>query len=229
MAHHTTPGDTLRRHVARQVILELLLPIGAYYGLRAAGVDPWVALVAPALLTLPFLVYDALRRRRVDAVALFTLTMLAVGTVVSLVTGDPRTLLVRDSWLFAAIGLWILATLFTSHPMMRGMARTIVTVKIGGKLSRMGCPLGQRFSLSLPLARPDRGLGYRFHPRRGYSHFTRLFPSPGRGSARHDAAMVSRTRGSHRLPRRVCHPKRAESLNQLCKTPRQNGGLCAVK
>ncbi|BEK95033.1 VC0807 family protein [Nocardia seriolae] len=131
MAHHTTPGDTLRRHVARQVILELLLPIGAYYGLRAAGVDPWVALVAPALLTLPFLVYDALRRRRVDAVALFTLTMLAVGTVVSLVTGDPRTLLVRDSWLFAAIGLWILATLFTSHPMMRGMARTIVTLKIG--------------------------------------------------------------------------------------------------
>lgn len=121
----------LRRHVARQVILELVLPIGAYYGLRAAGLSPWTALVAPALLSLAFLTYTAVRSRRVDAVALFTLTMIAAGTLVSLVTGDPRTLLVRDSWLFGAIGLWILATLWTQRPMMRSMARTIVTVKIG--------------------------------------------------------------------------------------------------
>lgn len=121
----------LRRHVARQVIVELLLPIGAYYGLRAAGVSPWAALTGPALLTLPFLAYDALRRRRVDAVALFTLTMIVIGTAVSVITGDPRTLLVRDAWLFGAVGLWILATLCTQRPMMRSLARTIVTVKIG--------------------------------------------------------------------------------------------------
>ncbi|AYF76733.1 hypothetical protein D7D52_26240 [Nocardia yunnanensis] len=121
----------LRRHVARQVILELILPLGVYYGLRAAGFSPWTALIAPALLALAFLGYDAVRHRRVDAVALFTLTMIVIGTVVSLVTGDPRTLMVRDSWLFGLIGLWILATLFTRHPMMRSMARTIVTVKIG--------------------------------------------------------------------------------------------------
>lgn len=30
-----------------------------------------------------------------------------------------------------ALGLWILATLFTQHPFMRTAARTIVTVKIG--------------------------------------------------------------------------------------------------
>ncbi|MFD6354866.1 VC0807 family protein [Nocardia tengchongensis] len=121
----------LRRHIARQVILELILPIGAYYALRAAGVNPWVALVAPAVLTVPFLAYDVLRKRRVDAVALFTLTMIVIGTAVSIVTGDPRTLLVRDSWLFGAIGIWILATLLTQRPMMRSVARTIVTVKIG--------------------------------------------------------------------------------------------------
>ncbi|MEC3953661.1 VC0807 family protein [Nocardia sp. CDC153] len=132
----TTPTDdqkraALRKHIARQLFLELILPIGAYYGLRAAGVNPWAALVAPALLTLAFLGYDALRHRRVDGVALFTLLMIVVGTAVSVVTGDPRTLLVRDSWLFGAIGLWILATLFTQRPMMRSVARTIVTVKVG--------------------------------------------------------------------------------------------------
>ncbi|WP_433567675.1 VC0807 family protein [Nocardia sp. CA-151230] len=40
-------------------------------------------------------------------------------------------MLVRDSWLFGALGLWTLGTLFTQRPMMRSFARTIVTVKIG--------------------------------------------------------------------------------------------------
>ncbi|MFX0581307.1 VC0807 family protein [Nocardia nepalensis] len=121
----------VRRHLARQLIVELALPLGGYYALRAAGVNPWLALIAPGLLTVPFLAYHAIRQRRIDMVALFTLSMIVVGTAMSMVTGDPRTLLVRDSWIFGALGLWVLATLFTQHPFMRSAARTIVTVKIG--------------------------------------------------------------------------------------------------
>ncbi|WP_433683828.1 VC0807 family protein [Nocardia sp. CA-119907] len=121
----------LRRHLGRQLLVELVLPLGGYYGLRAAGVDPWLALIAPALLIVPFLAYHAIRQRRIDMVALFTLTMIVVGTVMTLVTGDPRTLMVRDSWIFGVLGLWVLATLFTQFPFMRTAARTIVTVKIG--------------------------------------------------------------------------------------------------
>jgi hypothetical protein len=57
--------------------------------------------------------------------------MIVVGTAVSLMTGDPRTLLVRDNLLFGAVGLWILATVFTQHPFIRSTSRTIVTVKVG--------------------------------------------------------------------------------------------------
>ncbi|MGW4767954.1 VC0807 family protein [Nocardia sp. NPDC004278] len=121
----------VRRLIARQLIVELVLPIGGYYGLRAAGVNPWLALIAPAVLTVPFLAYQAIRQRRVDTVALFTLTMIVVGAVMSLVTGDPRTLMVRDSWIFGVLGLWILATLFTQQPFIRTTSRAIVTVKIG--------------------------------------------------------------------------------------------------
>jgi len=121
----------VRRHLMRQLLVELVLPLGGYYALRAAGVNPWLALVAPALLTVPFLAYSAIRQRRIDMVALFTLSMIVVGTAMSMVTGDPRTLLVRDSWIFGALGLWVLATLFTRYPFMRSAARTIVTVKIG--------------------------------------------------------------------------------------------------
>ncbi len=121
----------LRRHIIGQLIVELALPLGGYYGLRAAGVSPWAALIVPALLTVPFIVYTAIRQRRVDVLAIFTLTIIVLGTIMSLVTGDPRTLLVRDSWLGGVLGLWILGTLFTRQPFMRIMARTIVTVKIG--------------------------------------------------------------------------------------------------
>jgi len=99
--------------------------------LRAAGENPWLALIAPALLTVPFLAYHAISQRRIDMLALFTLAAIVVGTATSLVTGDPRTLLVRDSWIFGALGLWVLATLFTQHPFIRTTSRTIVAVKVG--------------------------------------------------------------------------------------------------
>ncbi|GAA5108578.1 VC0807 family protein [Nocardia iowensis] len=120
-----------RRHLLRQLTLELVLPLGGYYALRAAGVDPWLALIAPALLIGGLLAYYAIRQRRLDTIALFTLTMIVIGTVMTLVTGDPRTLLVRDSWIFGVIGLWMLATLLTPRPFMRTASRAIVTAKIG--------------------------------------------------------------------------------------------------
>jgi hypothetical protein len=50
-------------------------------------------------------------RRRVDALALFTLSILLLSVAVSFLTGSPRFLLAKDGWLTAAGGLWILATL----------------------------------------------------------------------------------------------------------------------
>ncbi|WP_433663840.1 VC0807 family protein [Nocardia sp. CA-128927] len=121
----------VRRHLLRQLIAELILPLGGYYALRAAGVNPWVALIAPALLIVGLVAYHAIRERRVDAFALFTLSMIVVGTVMTLVTGDLRTLMVRDSWIFGVLGLWVLASLLTQRPFIRTTSRAIVTAKIG--------------------------------------------------------------------------------------------------
>ncbi|WP_405162608.1 hypothetical protein OG203_41105 [Nocardia sp. NBC_01499] len=121
----------VRRHLIRQLILELILPLGGYYALRAAGVNPWLALIAPSLLIAGLVVYHAIRDRRVEAFALFTLSMIVIGSVMTLVTGDPRTLMVRDSWIFGVLGLWMLGTLLTQRPFMRTASRAIVTAKIG--------------------------------------------------------------------------------------------------
>ncbi|MEU7144860.1 VC0807 family protein [Nocardia sp. NPDC046473] len=121
----------VRRHLLRQLIVELVLPLGGYYALRAAGVNPWLALIAPALLIAGIVAYHAIRERRIEAFALFTLSMIVVGTLMTLVTGDPRTLLVRDSWIFGVVGLWMLGSLLTQRPFMRTASRAIVTAKIG--------------------------------------------------------------------------------------------------
>lgn len=121
----------LRRHLLRQLTVELVIPLGGYYALRAAGVNPWLALIAPSLLIAGIVAYHAIRERRVEAFALFTLTLIVAGTVMTLVTGDPRTILVRDSWIFGVLGLWMLGSLLTQRPFMRTASRAIVTAKVG--------------------------------------------------------------------------------------------------
>ena len=121
----------IRRVLARQLVLELLLPLAGYYGLRAAGVSTWLALTVGSALAVPWIVYGIIRKRRVDVTAAFTLTLLLVGALMSSVTGDPRVLLVRDSWIGALLGIWILGTLATQRPFIMTTSRAIVVAKIG--------------------------------------------------------------------------------------------------
>lgn len=121
----------LRRQLARQLVFELILPLVAYYGLRAAGVAPWLALAAGGALTAPWILYGMWRDRRLDATALFTLTLLLTGAAASAVTGDPRLLLVRDSAIGALLGIWMLGSLPTRRPFIMTTSRAIVVAKVG--------------------------------------------------------------------------------------------------
>ncbi|GHF08684.1 VC0807 family protein [Streptomyces morookaense] len=133
-AHRPTEREKaagLRRHLARQLVLELALPLGSYYGLRAAGWGQWQALAVGSLLSVPWLVHGMVRQRRIDATALFSLVLMFVGTLMAMVTGDARVLLIRDSWIFGLMGLWILGTLPTRRPFILAMGRTIAVAKAG--------------------------------------------------------------------------------------------------
>ncbi|MEV6769363.1 VC0807 family protein [Nocardia sp. NPDC051030] len=125
-----------RKHLARQLILELGLPLAGYYGLHAAGFSQWISLLGAGLLATPAVVYTVVKQRKVDLMVLFSLSIVVLGALMSLVTGDPRVLLVRDSWLFGALGLWVLGTLATSKPFMLVASRAIVTAKIGAEGAR---------------------------------------------------------------------------------------------
>ncbi|MFI0938824.1 VC0807 family protein [Streptomyces sp. NPDC021020] len=121
----------LRRRLAAQLLFELVLPLGAYYGLRGAGAGQYLAMVVGGLLVLPWIGYGVVRQRRVEVVAVFTLTLVVAGTLLTLVTGSPRVLMVRDSWVTATLGLWVLATLLFRRPFMMTASRGIVIAKVG--------------------------------------------------------------------------------------------------
>ncbi|WP_328917497.1 MULTISPECIES: VC0807 family protein [unclassified Streptomyces] len=121
----------LRRRLAAQLFFELALPLGSYYGLRAAGAGQWLAMVVGGALLLPWIGYGVVRQRRVEAMAVFTLTLVVAGTLLSMITGSARVLMIRDSWLTAAIGFWVLGTLLTRRPFMMTASRGIVIAKVG--------------------------------------------------------------------------------------------------
>ncbi|MEV0281170.1 VC0807 family protein [Streptomyces sp. NPDC050610] len=121
----------LRRRLAAQLFFELALPLGSYYGLRAAGAGQWLSMAVGGLLLLPWIGYGIVRQRRVEAMAVFTLILVVAGALLSLVTGSPRVLMIRDSWLTTAIGFWVLGTLLTRRPFMMTASRGIVIAKVG--------------------------------------------------------------------------------------------------
>ncbi|MFE1251925.1 VC0807 family protein [Streptomyces sp. NPDC058735] len=108
------------------VVCDIVLPVGLYYALRAAGVDEMAALLlsgsAPALHTL----HTAVRHRKLDAVGVFTVALLVVSALASLLTSDPRIALARNGLFTALAGVWLLITLFTARPFTYQALRTLM-------------------------------------------------------------------------------------------------------
>ncbi|RPF25298.1 hypothetical protein EDD96_7147 [Streptomyces sp. Ag109_G2-6] len=111
-------GKDPKADLIRTAFMEVGVPLGLYYGLRGAGLGQWLSLFISGALPLAQLVYKMATERRVSAVTLFTLSIMAAGTAITLLTGDARLLLARESYLTGLLGLWMIATLFAKRPFM---------------------------------------------------------------------------------------------------------------
>jgi hypothetical protein len=126
---HNEVTIKLSGHLAKQalvVLMDVVVPLVAYYVLRAFGLDPVPALILAALPTTAFLVYRFIGRHKLDTLGIFILLLLTAGVVVSLWTGSPRFLLAKSGWVTAAIGIGFLCTLFLPRPLAFTLARTIL-------------------------------------------------------------------------------------------------------
>ncbi|WP_152361844.1 VC0807 family protein [Microlunatus speluncae] len=112
----TEPGSTggarnPQREIALSLVVNAVLPIATFYGLRAAGVDQWLALMLGLIAPAAMAVHSVLTKRRVDVLAGLVMAALVLSVGLSLLTGSPRTLLARDGVVTAAIGGWMIFTL----------------------------------------------------------------------------------------------------------------------
>ncbi|WP_410644669.1 VC0807 family protein [Amycolatopsis sp. lyj-346] len=135
----TGPDAGLRRVVranVRNVVFEVVVPMALFYGLRAAGVSQWWALMAGVLVAAPYVLWTIARNRKIDLVALVTLSVLVLSVVLGLLSDDPRTLVVREGWTAALGGLfgaWMLVTVFVGRPAQLTLGRTIAEIKRGAE------------------------------------------------------------------------------------------------
>lgn len=111
------PADN-RGKVVGVIGIDLVLPFATYYGLRLLGADPWLALMLGAVGPLIRIMVSVIRTRRLERLSLFTLSIMTVGTLVGLLGGDARLLMARESWLTAAIGVWLLVSLMSTRPIL---------------------------------------------------------------------------------------------------------------
>jgi hypothetical protein len=139
-AAETPQGDAGLRRLIRAnvltIVFEVVVPMALFYGLRAAGVSQWWALMAGILVAAPYAVWTIVRNRRIDLVALVTLSVLILSVVLGLLSKDPRTLVIRDGWTAALGGLfgaWMLVTVFVGKPAQLTLGRTIAEVKRGAE------------------------------------------------------------------------------------------------
>jgi hypothetical protein len=138
MIDETSGPDLGLRRVVRAnaltVVFEVVVPMALFYGLRGAGVDQWWALMAGVLVAAPYAVFTIVRNRKVDLIALVTLSVLVLSVVLGLLSDDPRTLAIREGWTAALGGLfgaWMLVSVFIGKPAQLTLGRTIAEVKRG--------------------------------------------------------------------------------------------------
>jgi hypothetical protein len=133
------PDAGLRRLIRANVmtvVFEVVVPMALFYGLRAAGVSQWWSLMAGVLVAAPYVVWTIVRDRRLDLIALVTLSVLVLSVVLGLLSDNPRTLAIREGWTAAlggVFGAWMLVTVFVGRPAQLTLGRTIAEVKRGAE------------------------------------------------------------------------------------------------
>jgi hypothetical protein len=122
-ASGTTPAGRRRMFGALRLLAGFLLPLAVFYGLRAAGASAYTALLAGTAASLVGTAVDLARKRSMNPVTLFVITLMVFSTAVSL--------LARGAWATGLSGSWFLASSFTRRPLAYLLSRPLLEGRFG--------------------------------------------------------------------------------------------------
>ena len=101
----------------RGLAWDVALPVATYYALHLLGASDWVALLASTLVAGLRVVWVAARQRALNPFATVMLLVFGIGLALTFVSGDPRFLLIKESFVTGAVGLTFLVTARGRRPM----------------------------------------------------------------------------------------------------------------
>jgi hypothetical protein len=103
--------------LAVTLLCDVVSPVAGYYVLRALGVSETWSLILSGLPPAAKVLVTLLRRRKIDGMGVFVLFIVGLSLVTAVLSGDPRTLLVRGGWVSLLIAAWMFGSLvFTRRP-----------------------------------------------------------------------------------------------------------------
>lgn len=124
----SSPGLPARQ-LGRALALDVGLPLVAYYALHALGVGNLAALLAATGVAGARTLWSAARERSLNPFAGLMLVVFGVGVVLSLVSGDPRFLLLKDSITTGILGLAFLVTTVRGRPLTLVVTQALVPAR----------------------------------------------------------------------------------------------------
>ncbi|WP_338765987.1 VC0807 family protein [Nocardia vulneris] len=102
---------------------DIAVPVGAYFLMHALGYSDFAGLLAGTVLSGAMVVVEAIRHRRLEVFPAILLNVFAFGLVTSLISGDPRMMIVKDSAGTLLIGLAFLISAVVGKPLTYLAAR----------------------------------------------------------------------------------------------------------
>jgi len=120
MAATSESERTLREDVLAGVVVlvvDVAIPVAAYYALRAAGVDQVAALLLSGVPPAIRVAAELARHRTLDKLGLIVLVSLALSALCALSSADPRGLLIRNALIGLPIAIWMLWSIDARRPL----------------------------------------------------------------------------------------------------------------
>jgi Intracellular septation protein A len=106
------------RGLLPSLVFSAAAPLVAYEVLTSRGMADAPALTISAIFPVIGIAFSLVRTRRVDMIGLISLIFIVVGVATSVLTGDTRFILIKESLLTGVFGLVCLVSLLLPRPLM---------------------------------------------------------------------------------------------------------------
>ncbi|MEU6995690.1 VC0807 family protein [Streptomyces sp. NPDC046465] len=118
----------------KPLVLDAVVPTASYYLLsKGFGFGTMAALGWSSVVPAGRTAWGLVKERRVNGLAALILTANVVGLLMSLIAGDPRLMLAKDSGITATVGIAVLLSVAAGRPLMTAALKPWVTKGDAGR------------------------------------------------------------------------------------------------